>query len=344
MHWTYGALISVQSEIWKEWHTPGGASIWRFVAVGFLACTGCGSDATVRSIPGTEKVATEAFSVSVSPDKRWIAFSEWVVPKARLEELPHGVSPLCIATMNLASGKIVRHAVDSIPAEQLGFEPDESGWRWELELIQNRFRPPGWRSGLFYLQPYFHGVWLVLDPSVVGVRIVGDPGGPGTCSDCPPMTWVRFRDRSWDLLSNEVSVVVRDGAVRAVYYVDSPYQRNQAHHRAVLRIANVGDEEVVTEAPARKRTMVVIGAVRASPDGQYLGYTVDSKEQAFFAGTRITLWIRDLVSGQEKKIATYGYMGNLIWSPDNRRLYFAGGEYDSDCAVRVVDVAATFAR
>jgi protease II len=132
--------------------------------------------------------------------------------------------------------------------------------------------------------------------------------------------------------------------VRAVYYIESPYQHNQVHHRAIYRIAETGTEQVVAEAPGKEGTHVIIGAVRASPNELYLAYVVDSKKQAFLAGPRNELFIRDLATGREKKIAKYGYMGNLIWSPDGKRLYFAGGEYSSDSAVRVVDVAATFSR
>jgi hypothetical protein len=35
-------------------------------------------------------------------------------------------------------------------------------------------------------------------------------------------------------------------------------------------------------------------------------------------------------------------IGNLIWSAAGERLYFAGGGYSSDAAVRVVDVKEAF--
>jgi len=69
---------------------------------------------------------------------------------------------------------------------------------------------------------------------------------------------------------------------------------------------------------------------------------VSSKRQELLAGPREELFIRDLVNGREKMVAKYGYMSNLIWSPNGERLSFPGGEYESDRAVRVVDVAATF--
>ncbi len=172
----------------------------------------------------------------------------------------------------------------------------------------------------------------------------GPPDTIGTCSDCPPVISAQFRDRSWDLLSAEVSAVFHDGAVQAVYYVSSPFQHNQVHHRSIYRITEVGDEQVVVEREKKGATMVGIAGIRVSPDARYLAYVVDSKKQAFLSGPQEELFIRELETGHEKRIAKYGFMSNLIWSPDSDRLYFAGGEYSSDSAVRIVDVAATFGR
>lgn len=312
-----------------------------------VACSTRAGDVVVRAIPGTEQVAIEVFSVSVSPDEKWVAFTEWSLPKDRVfKELPRDEYELRIATLSLENGDIMRHALSSIPAEALGFSPDDTGWLGQagLEIIQQRFRPAGWRRDRFYFQPYFRGTYIALNPDNPGLEVFAKPEGPGACSDCPPFVKVDFRDRSWDLLSRDVSAVVRAGVVRAVYYVSSPYQHNQAHHRAIYRITGAGSENVIVEAPGRTRTHVIIGAVRASPNDRYLAYVVESKKQAFLAGPKNELFIRELASGREKRIAKYGYMGNLIWSPDGERLYFAGGEYASDSAVRVVDVAATFSK
>lgn len=209
-----------------------------------------------------------------------------------------------------------------------------------MEIIEHRFRPPGWRGEEFYFQPYDYGVHLGLEARIPGVRVMARPDTLGTCSDCPPMTAAQFRGRSWDLLSNEATAVFRAGTIRSIYYRgEGPYRT-----RMILRLRDAGEEELIVEREKRKGTMLNIASLRVSPDERYLAYVVDSKKQAFFAGSRAELLIRDIASGRELKIATYGYLSNVIWSPDSERLYFAGGEYETDSAVRVVDVTATFSK
>ncbi len=112
----------------------------------------------------------------------------------------------------------------------------------------------------------------------------------------------------------------------------------------ILRLRAEGEEEVVVEREEKKGTMMIIAGLRVSPNERYLAYTVNSKKQAFLAGPRDEIFVMDLQTGKEIRVARYSYSGNLIWSPDSDRLYFASGEYSSDSAVRIVDVAATFGR
>ena len=90
--------------------------------------------------------------------------------------------------------------------------------------------------------------------------------------------------------------------------------------------------------------MVTIASLRVSPDERFLAYVVHSKKQAFLSGPSEEIFVMDLGAGGEKKVAEHSYAGNLIWSPDGNRLYFAGGAYSSDCAVFIVDVATTFSQ
>lgn len=318
--------------------TPGALFL---TALSLTVCSSCARNVVVSPIPGTEQVAIYEFCISVSPDEKWLAFTEWSLPKERVfKDLPPGEYESRIATLNLEDGKIVRHAVSSISAEAVGFSPEDAGWIGQagLEIIEQRFRPPGWSGGMFYFQPYYQGVRLGFDPDVSGIQIVSNPEAPGACSDFPPVPNFQFRDRSWDLRSNDVSAVFREGAIRAVYYRgEGPYRTNM-----ILSLQEAGEEKVVVERQERKGTMLTIAGVRVSPDERYLAYVVHSKKQAFLSGPREELFIRELATGREKKITRYGYMGNLIWSPGSSRLYFAGGEYSSDSAVRIVDVTATF--
>ena len=193
---------------------------------------------------------------------------------------------------------------------------------------------------MFYFQRYARATYVAIDPMRPGVEIVDAPITQATCSDCPPLTSAQFRDRSWDLLSNDVSVAFDGETIRCVYYRgEGPFRTHM-----ILLLRQDGDEEVVVEREEKRGTLMSIASLRVSPDERFLAYVVDSKKQAFLAGPREELFIKELATGREKRIAKYGYMGNLIWSPDGDRLYFAGGEYSSDSAVRVVDAAATFAR
>ena len=310
------------------------------VTIGATGCVACHKDVVVRPIPGTEQVAIETFNITISPDERWLTFVEWKFPRKVLRKhLPPDEYDCRVTSLDLQSGTRTEHAVESVSPAALGFSDSDRQWKYHaaFRLIKERFRPPGWRGDHFYFQRY-GGAYVALDPRKSGVVVAAQPGAPGACSDFPPVPNFQFRDRAWELRSSYESAVFREGAIRSVYYCGESGHRTNM----ILRLQETGEEEVIVEREKKKRTMLTIASVRVAPDERYLAYVVDSKKQEFLAGPREELFIRELATGREKKIARYGYMGNLIWSPDGNRLYFAGGEYSSDSAVRVVDVAATF--
>lgn len=77
----------------------------------FLCVAGCSDRRTnvvVRPISGTEQVSIDLFSISVSPDERWLALTEWVLPKSRVyEALSAYEYEVRIATMDLQTGEVV---------------------------------------------------------------------------------------------------------------------------------------------------------------------------------------------------------------------------------------------
>lgn len=318
---------------------------WLIAAVFLLCGLNCSAGGVVvRAIPGTEEVSIGEFSISVSPDEGWLAFTEWVLPKSRLvKEHPRPRYYFRVTTLNLKTAQAAHHGIESIPPPALGFAPEDSGWQGEagLEIIEQRFRPPGWSGNLFYFQPYFRGIQVALDPQAPGMQIVSKPDPPGACSDCPPVNSTDFMGKSWDLLSGDVTAVFHEGEVRAVYYVNSPFQLEQKHHRAIYRATGEG-EQVMIEVPDLPLGIVAIASVRVSPDGRYLAYVVYALREGFLAAPRNALFIRELGSRRERKIATYMDISNTTWSPDGERLYFAGGSNAGEAAVRIVDVAATF--
>ncbi len=308
-----------------------------------MGCTTRAEDVAIRSIAGTEEVAIEKFCITVSPDEKWLTFVEWRLTAAeRVKIQMSDEYDARFVSLDLRTGSRTTHSIDSLSPNVLGLPSSQNRWKFHagFTMVKEQFRPPGWIKGSFYFQRPGQNTGLALEPSRTDIRVVAPPGSTGTCSDCPPGASVEFRDRIWDLLSNDVSAVVQDGKVRAVYYWESRSNRVNA----VLRVRDTGDKELVVDRRQSQGTMVAIAALRVSPDERYLAFVVHSKKQEFLAGPREELFIRDLQTGQEKLIASYGRMGNLIWSPAGQRLYFAGGGYASDSAVRVADVEAIFQR
>jgi hypothetical protein len=321
----------------------------RFRLIVILLClTGCSSsdpDVVIRSIPGTEQVALLSNCITVSPDERWLVFTEWKLPKSRVfEELPPSEYYARLVSVDLETGARIEHTIDSIPPKALGFSSDDSRWEYHagFRIIEKHFHPRGWRGERFYFQRYSGSTYLSLDPREPGIRVAPKPQAPGTCSDCFPVGTTRFRERSWDLLSEDISPVVRDGVIRSVYYVARPSHGRWDHHRSIYRTREYGLKELIVERPSKKHVHIVISNVRVSPDERFLAYIVDSKKQSFFAAPQDEIFVIDLDSREEKRIGRYSSAGNLIWSRDGKRLYFAGSDSSDKAAVYVVDVAATF--
>ena len=358
------------------------AGYMTFTVLLVASCFGCGTrndGAVVRTIPGTEQVCATGFSISVSPDESWLVFTEWKLPRAVVfKELSPYEYQMRIATLNLNTGEIVRHSIDSLSTTGLLFLPsDISGRRQaEFEIVENKFRPPGWIDGQFYFQRYSTAAYLAIDPSQPEIRSVSRPDSPGTCSDCPPVLlgfptfdhvgnrWldsppirIEFRNRLWDPLSKEVSIAFRDSTVRAVYFLgDRPYETH-----LIYRFRGLGAKELVIDAKTGKTTVseskespaeierregvkLTVRSVRVTRDERYLAYVVYYVKQSFLSSGHDELFIMDLGTGSLKRVAKHLFIGNVIWSPEGDRLYYAGAQYVSDAAVRVVDVPSTFSR
>lgn len=312
--------------------------------VGLLSLAACApraEDNLARPIPGAGQVAVEQFCITVSPDEQWLTFVEWkLTAEERAQNQTYSGSDTRVASLNLRTGTRTRHSIAGLSRDVLGFTAKDTDWESSagFRIITERFRPPGWIRGLYYFQRYGRGVYLALDPSQSEIKFVDAPDTTGTCSDCPPGGSVDFRGRTWDLLSNDVSAVMKEGRVRAIYYWGSGHDRVNA----ILRVTEISDEEKIVDRHQKQGTNIVIAAIRVSPDERNLAYVVHSKKQEFLAGPREELFIRDLQTGDEKLVATHGSMGNLIWSPRGERLYFAAGGIGSDGTVYVVDVESVF--
>jgi hypothetical protein len=313
----------------------------RVVAIAILvlvaACSRLETRQFEHPIAGTEQLAVERFSITVSPDEKWLTFVEWMLPSdERVKRQFVGAGRTRISSLNLVTGTKTRHSIEALSPMAFGLPPERQDWTVaaSARLTKEWFRPPGWVGGAFYFQKNVRGGTLVLDPGRPEIRQAAVPDTMGTCSDCPPGTSVELRGRTWDLLAADVSAVARNGKIRAVYSSKILADRRNV----IVRILEDGDETVIVERRQEIGVMVAIATLRVSPDEKYLAYIVHSKKQAFLAGPDEELFIRDLQTGREEKIASHPTMSNLIWSPDGARLYFAGSLLWGDGMAYVVDV------
>ena len=81
----------------------------------------------------------------------------------------------------------------------------------------------------------------------------------------------------------------------------------------------------------------------ASPNGRYVLVNVDSEseEHALALGDNHALYLRDLRTGKEKKIYTYGRKVEALWSPRGNRLMISdyGGCDYANCIIFLFDTA-----
>ena len=81
-------------------------------------------------------------------------------------------------------------------------------------------------------------------------------------------------------------------------------------------------EEVLRRSKPFRKTSIT--ELRISTNEQYVAYVLYSKLEAPIPlpDMKDEVFVRDLKSGKERKIADCRMTGNLIWSPDSSRLYF----------------------
>ncbi len=309
--------------------------------------TGCSSrdrGVVVERIPGTELTATEPYSFTISPDEQWLTFLEWIMPRSRFSKEGRSAYRYHIVSLNLKTGERTEHSVESIPEGSIWASSRRIEWKYKAwRSVVDRFRSSGWNSGVFYFEPRARSRDLALDPRKPAIHFATRPE-IRTCSDCPPrVAWdrapyARFLWNLYEPASNEVSAVLRGGLIHSIYYKGERPHRT----RMILHLSEDGEREVIVERPRKTGTLITIVSVRVSPNERYLAYGLHSKKQEFLSGPRQEIFVLDLNTREEKKVGTHSSVSNLIWSPDSKRLYFAGGAYDDYRGIYVVDVAATF--
>lgn len=293
--------------------------------------TACGSNTAVERIPGTERAAGE--NISISPDEKWLVFWEWVVTPTEQYVDDRGEFSMRLASLDLDDGTVVKHELAGLPKKHRSISIN-----WAE--IERWFDPPGWYSNKFYINMYLY--CLVVDPASIIIKSGRSPTGL-TCSDCPPNDIIDETIKKvyeWyggdDDIREEYSISWRNGQSGNTIYRKSG--------KKILRFRRNGSKDTLVEVQSRFRTATV-SAIRISPDETYLAYTVNSKIKSPvpLPDMREEVFVLHLESKREKKLGRFRSVGNLIWSPDGRRLYYAGHNGDfTDMGVYRVDVGRLF--
>lgn len=81
-----------------------------------------------------------------------------------------------------------------------------------------------------------------------------------------------------------------------------------------------------------------------SPDGRYLAYVDSRRARRSGAGVRNELFLADLKTGRQRRIAALIEAEFVPWSLDSRRVYLANGDDGPPYRVRVIDAERLFGR
>ncbi len=259
----------------------------------------------VQLLPGTARASAEVGSISLSPAGRWLAFTELTAEPTGAKDLrPRDM--YSVASVDLESGEATSHSDSSKCAwneylyETIGWEGAAS-WQGEALLLRDcdgRGRYLAMRGGHQQLEVVERSRELL------------------TCSDCAVASSAMHAIDWPQHLTSNYSYTA-DGT--AVYYqIDG------------VRMADAAQSGRKVVSPFAKKYLGMttqFAQLRVSPDGHYLAYCVFySLYVPVIPGSGWVhyLYLKDLRSGREARIAARFSLSNLVWSRDSRRLFFAG--------------------
>lgn len=102
--------------------------------------------------------------------------------------------------------------------------------------------------------------------------------------------------------------------------------------------------QAVVRVPGSKLLAGGPNAFSPSPDGRYLAYVDSRRTRRSDVGVRHELFLVDLKSGQQRRIAALIEAEFVPWSRDSRHVYFANCADGPPYVVRLVDVNRVFGR
>ena len=298
-----------------------------------LGCNSANDGVALEKLPNSEWAAPFENCLSLSPDEHWLTFLRYSVPPASRGDEP---GPLFhLASIDLETGARTDHTVDQVPKNAFWTPEIKATWAdFVWWAVEERFRPGGWRDGLFYLlDPYGDGD-LVVDPRHPPIELATKKKVHGTCSDCPPARRATTRDFDHLNLDPEMD------PASWVYSGDKPvavyYERHGEGGSTIYRSGLAGDPRIVVREPNQPGNTLRVGEIRVSPRERFLGFVTYSKGKGLFSGPSETVYVLDLQTGRKKDVIRRSYVGDLQWSPDGRRLYFAAGNMGEE-AIYVLD-------
>lgn len=258
-----------------------------------------------RFVHGTELASAFVPSISLALDDRWLVFAECTEDRSAAYKLQLR-DAYTVASIDLETGCKMSYK-DTIQCGSDEFDYRTIGWDG----------PASWQDDAFLLRKCNgRGKYVAIRKGHPQLDLVARSAAPLTCSDCESRTlpqqtidWPARLVNHWSFTS--------DGS--AVYYERDGVRMSDASQAGRV---------VVGESSKKYLGMTTeFAQLRVSPDQHYLAYCVNySLNVPIVPGSGWVeyLYIKNLKSGREVRIAARSSLSNLVWSRDSGRLYFAG--------------------
>jgi hypothetical protein len=282
-----------------------------------VGASACGqAELQPELVPGTERIDPgDRPWFTISPTERYVAFMEADSGSGDAATGFH------LVTMDMSSSAKTHHQLQDLPPKVLGtrLRPWNyvgigftiAGWENDKLLVHIQWNPP-----LTY--------WLAFTPGQEQAQVVPAPVRP-SCSDCPPPAeWLDvITSRNLPTGDWPLHVPYREGRFSAFVYrtpVGSDFRG-----AVIEKVRSDGTTEVLVEHE-RALKKLNVGSLRVSPDEEYVAYELVSqlRSPVPLPTMRHELFVRHIPTGTGQRVmATYRLMGNLMWSADSKRLYYA---------------------
>ena len=275
-------------------------------------------------VPGTTHIQPGSYSpwFTISPDEQWIAFLEVDSTEWGGEMSYKGPGHCHLVTMSLTNRRTTRHKLGPVVRGLLA-EKNLPPWM----QVQDALALRSWSGGTLFLMvrtigPNQH--WIAFTPGLLEAT-ESEPSGEMSCCACPPRrdypTILRDRGLGGRFGYGLGVAAYRNGSFSDTIYA-SPVDSDVG---VVDRIDPDGSIERVFQHEGMLREGTVTD-LAISPNGKYLAIVVTTniRSPIPLPTLRSELHILNLVTGAGAQAGgIYRLIGNLMWSEDSQRLYYA---------------------